>query len=275
MSRARARARDELKRRRQQLGLTQEAAAAALGVALSTYKCWEQGLRTPLVGYRPRIARVFHASLVEVQRWFDTSTPAPTGVDVPAWLGTFAALEQGAAELWAYEPVSMPGLLQTADYAAAVQRQRIVPPSGEEVDRWVGYRLARQEVLSREPEPLRLSAVLDESVLHRVAGDGEVMAEQLDHLATQAARPTIDVRILPLDRGTHIAAFGSFTVLTSCGASSPYMAVVLDRCGAHYLDRGHEVDGHAELFKHLQDVALSPTESIDLIHAVAKERYTP
>ena len=148
---------------------------------------------------------------------------------MPAWLGHFAALEQGASELWAYHPVSVPGLLQTAAYAAAVQRDEIVPPTDDEVDRWVSHRLARQEVLHREPDPLKLAVVLDESVLYRVAGDGEVMAEQLDHLAGAAERPNIDVRVLPLDRGTHVAGWGSFTVLTSRGAAEPYMACVSDR----------------------------------------------
>jgi transcriptional regulator with XRE-family HTH domain len=270
-------AREELERRRQQLGLTQEAAAEAIGVATPTYKAWEQGTRTPLVGFRPRIARVMQASLVEVQRWFDKLTPAPSGVTVPSWLGTFAALEQGAGELWSYEPVLVPGLIQTAAYAAAAQRDDIVegPPSGDEVDRWVGYRLARQAVLTREPDPLRLSVVIDESVLYRVIGDGEVMFDQLVHLATQAEQPTIDVRVLPLDPGTAVVGWGSFTVLTSPGSVEPYMAVTSDRTGAHYFELPSVVTAHSRLFEHLQVVALPPADTIDLIRTVAKERYTP
>jgi transcriptional regulator with XRE-family HTH domain len=269
-------AREELKRRRQQLGLTQEAAAEAIGVATPTYKGWEQGTRTPLVGYRPRIARVLQASLVEVQRWFDTKTTPPAGMDVPAWLGHLAALEQGAAEVWAYQPVHMPGLLQIASYAAATQRHDTVDgvPSGDEVDRWVDHRLSRQVVLTREPDPLRLSVVLDESVLYRVVGDGEIMADQLNHLAEQATRPNVDVRVLELERSTTSVGFGYFTVLTARGATKPYMAVVLDRCGAHYLDRPHEVAAHSALFLHAQGVALSPADSIDLIRTVVKERFT-
>ena len=71
----------------------------------------------------------------------------------------FASHEQGASELWAYEPVVMPGLLQTPAYAAAVQRDDSVygPPSDAESDRWVQQRLARQAVLTRDPDPLALS----------------------------------------------------------------------------------------------------------------------
>jgi hypothetical protein len=82
------------------------------------------------------------------------------------------------------------------------------------------------------------------------------------------------VRILPFDAGTHVAAFGSFTVLTSPGATEPFMAIVLDRVSAHYLELPSIVAAHASAFRHLQDVARSPAESIDLIRTVAKERYT-
>ena len=221
-----------LRDRRDQLGHTQETAAEALGVAVSTYKCWEQGLRTPRGASRRKIAQTFKVSLMEVAHWFDKRSVPPDPMAVPAWLGHFAALEQGASELWPIEPVTMPGLLQTAEYAAALERDEMVTPTDDEVDRWVGHRLARQAVLSREPDPLRLSVVLDECVLLRVAGDGEVMADQLPHLAAQAERPNVDVRVLPLDQGTHVAGFGSFTVLTSLGATEPYMACVMDRAGA-------------------------------------------
>src|SRR4051812_26315004 len=54
-----ARKPEGLKVRREQLGYTQESAAEALGVAVSSYKCWEQGVRTPRVGFRPKLAREF------------------------------------------------------------------------------------------------------------------------------------------------------------------------------------------------------------------------
>ena len=85
----------------------------------------------------------------------------------------------------------------------AVERTAAGSPTEEEVERWVRVRLARQAVLDREPDPLRLSVVLDEAVLRRVAGDREVMAEQIDHLVMMAERPNVDIRVLPLDPGTH------------------------------------------------------------------------
>jgi DNA-binding XRE family transcriptional regulator len=266
----------ELRRRREQLGLTQEEIALALGVASSSYRGWEDGTRTPRPGYRPKIAWVLAVSLVEVHRWFDRAVPAPAGVEVPSWLGTFAALEQGAAEMWSHQQVSIPGLLQTAAYAAASKRVDTVDgtPSEGEIDQWVQHRLDRQAVLHREPDPLALYVVIDESVLYRITGDGEIMFDQLTHLAAMTAQPHIDVRILPFDAGSHVAAFGSFTLLRSPGDHEPYMAIILDRVSAHYLELPSVVAAHARLFEHLQNVARSPAESIKLIRTLAKERYS-
>ena len=54
-----------------------------------------------------------------------------------------------------------------------------VPPS--ETRRLVEARLARQQVLTRD-NPLRLSAVLDQSVLQRRFGNPDVMRSQVKQL---------------------------------------------------------------------------------------------
>jgi len=267
--------REALRQRRRQLGLTQEALAFAIGVAPTTYRDWERGVTSPRVGFRPRLARKLDVSLAEIARMLDGDPRpgAPDGLTVLSWLGHFAALEQGAAHIWSFEPVVVPGLLQTAGYATAVEAVGPDPGTPEDVARLVDARIARQGVLAREPEPLELSVVLDESVLYRVAGDRSVMAAQLEHLADAMTAPTIEVQVLPLDAGVFSASFGNFTVLTSPGSPEPYMACVEDRAGPQYLDRRHEVSAYIRLFTFLSSVALSPTDSLDLIKTVAKERY--
>lgn len=270
-----ATARHALRQRREQQGLTQEGAAFALRVAVSTYRSWERGEKTPRVGYRPRLAKLLDVSLTQVDTYLSSNgdTAAPNGHAVPAWLGHLASIEQGASQICCFEPVVVHGLLQTAEYAAAVERFDPVPRTEEGVARRVDLRVARQRVLTREPDPLDLSVVLDESVLYRVAGGREVMGAQLDHLTEMAERPNVDLRVLPLDAGVFSAAFGAFKLLSSPGASDPYMACVEDRAGPHYLDRQPEVEAHVLLFNYLSDVALPPAESVDAIRSIAKEKY--
>src|SRR5690606_14020342 len=126
----------------------------------------------------------------------------------------------------------------------------------------------------RQPDPLQLSVILDESVLYRVAGDRSVMQGQLGHLLITGVRETIDVRVLPLDSGVFASAFGAFSVFNLPSSPEPYMACVEDRAGPHYLDRTHDVAAHVALFQHLIDVSLSPAESTELIRTVLKERYS-
>lgn len=267
--------RHKLRQRREERGLTQESAAFRLDVAVSTYRSWEQGVKTPRVGFRPRLAKLLDVSLGEVNVYLGgNGAAAPNGHAVPTWLTHYASLEQAASSVATFEPVVVPGLLQTAAYATAVERVGPTPrPPDDEIAQRVDTRIARQRVLDREPEPLKLSVVLDESVLHRVAGDRDVMRQQLNHLAQMADRPNVEIRILPLDAGVFSAAFGAFQVLAAPGASGPYMACVEDRAGPHYLDRPQEIDAHATLFGYLSDVALPPAPSVDLLRSTSKEMY--
>jgi transcriptional regulator with XRE-family HTH domain len=266
--------RDGLRQRREELGLTQEDIAARLGVSTTTYRNWERGTFLPRIGHRPHIARQLDVAVEEVATWFGTTNDrvsAPRGMSVPAWLGHLATLEQGASRILTYEPVVVPGLLQTEDYAMAVERVGRV--THEDVVERVQARIARQAVLYRDDNPLELSVLLDESVLHRRAGTNDVMIDQLEHLATVPLTfPTIEIRILPLEAEAFHAAWGSFVVLTSPGSTEPYMACAVDGVGARYLDRPGEVASHVEAFELLSEVALPPTESRVLI-AATQERY--
>jgi hypothetical protein len=175
--------------------------------------------------------------------------------------------------LQTFEPVTLPGLLQTAAYAEAVIRTSWVPLSDDSVREQVEARVARQAVLDREPTPLELCCVVDESVLFRLTGSTGTMAEQLDHLVSAAARPTVQLQILPFDgHAVHNASFGSFHLFTGEEATAPFMCCDDSLTGVNYQDNPSAIGAHAELFDHLTAVALPPDESAELIQNRA-ERY--
>ena len=100
--------------------------------------------------------------------------------DLP-WFRPWAELEQDATSIRSYQPLLVPGLLQTEGYARAVLGTGgLLPPS--EVDLIVASRLERQAVLGRDAPP-QLVTVIDEVVLRRLVGDRAVMSGQLTHLA--------------------------------------------------------------------------------------------
>ena len=84
------------------------------------------------------------------------------------WFQEWTDIEAEAKALRWYEPLVVPGLLQTEDYARAILSVR---PDGnlDDLDEQVAARLARQAVLDR-PDAPQLWCVLDEGVLHRAIG---------------------------------------------------------------------------------------------------------
>ncbi|WP_411150264.1 helix-turn-helix domain-containing protein [Streptomyces sp. A30] len=121
-----------------------------------------------------------------------------------------AELEDGARDIVCYEPLFVPGLLQTMDYAIAGYRGGYTRASRPEQDLEVEFRMRRQAVLTGENAP-RLHAVIHEAALHVSFGDPATRRDQLVRLLKVAELPNITLQVLPFDGAV---AFGSsFTVL--------------------------------------------------------------
>lgn len=129
--------------------------------------------------------------------------------DLP-WFRPWAELEQDATSIRSYQPLLVPGLLQTEGYARAVLGTGgLVAPA--EVDQIVTSRIERQSVLAADHPP-QLVAVIDEVVLRRPVGDGSVMAGQLAHLAAVADWEHVQVRVIPADSPWHTGLAGPFVL---------------------------------------------------------------
>src|SRR5689334_13921606 len=108
---------------------------------------------------------------------------------VPPASETFYGLEDGAATIRQYSTSLVPGLLQTAEYAAALVGS--VPGVPDAVRRRrVDLRLRRQQLHARA-EPPAVTMVLDEAVLRREVGGAAVLAGQVAHLLEMARRPHV------------------------------------------------------------------------------------
>jgi transcriptional regulator with XRE-family HTH domain len=127
----------------------------------------------------------------------------------------FIGLEAEAEADWMahWQVGVIPGLLQTEEYARQLNSgyHSVIPTPPGVLEPLVRVRMIRQELLRREP-PLRLSVVIDESVLLRRIGDHGLMHTQLHHLVRVAGLPNVDLRILPLNRETSLVA-ESFAIL--------------------------------------------------------------
>lgn len=189
---------------------------------------------------------------------------------MPSWLQSYVGLELEAASLSNYEAELVPGLLQTERYVRALHEEAIGEKCGEEVERRVKIRLARQAVLS-EDDPPRFGAVLNEAVLHRAVGCPEIMLDQLSHLVEMSQRDNVDIQILPFKAGAHPAMSGSFMLIGFDEATDADIVCLDNQTSCLFIEKEDEIERYRLAFNRLRAKALDSTASMTLIRRVAKE----
>jgi len=181
----------------------------------------------------------------------------------------YVGLEAEAARIRWYTAELVPGLLQTEAYAQEVVHAILTEGSPERARRVVELRLARQRRLHEEP-PLKVWAVLNETVLRCNVGGPEVMREQLQHLGALARWPSITLQVLQPAGGAHAAMDGSFTVLQFPEPGDPDVVYLQHRTGDIYLETAEHIAVYNLAFDHLLARAASPDQSIRLIEEAAE-----
>lgn len=135
---------------------------------------------------------------------------------VPAWFEDWLEAEQEALTLRYWQPIIIPGLFQTADYARALLLAAQSDTSHEAIDALVTARLPRRAIVGK-PDPPDVVVVLDEAVLHRLIGSAEVMCGQLADLVELSARPCISVQVVPGGNGANAGLGGSLNIASGDG----------------------------------------------------------
>ncbi|MCW2915786.1 MAG: Transcriptional regulator, y4mF family [Actinomycetia bacterium] len=188
---------------------------------------------------------------------------------LPPRYAEYIGLEAEAAEIHNFEGLSVPGLLQTEDYAHSMFQGGLTEISESEIDRRVEVRMARQALLTKDNPP-RLWAIMDEAALRRCVGGSAVMRAQLLHIIEVAKLPRVTVQILPLSAGAHPGTAGSFAIVRFAESADPvpYIETI---AGDLYLEKQDEVRTCTLAWSFLTAKAIDPQESLALIAEVAKE----
>ncbi|MFD0884346.1 Scr1 family TA system antitoxin-like transcriptional regulator [Streptosporangium algeriense] len=186
----------ELARYRKEARLSQARLAQRIGCSPSLIGHIETGNRLPQPDFAEACDRIFELSekrhFVRLRHQISES---PYG---PKWfLRWVEEIEPRAIGLRTWDPLLVPGLLQTEAYARAVFRGHSTTPE-KEVEKQVNARMQRTLILSKE-DPPTLWVLIDEHVLHRPIGGAHVMREQLDHLVTVAGLRHVIVQVVPYD----------------------------------------------------------------------------
>jgi len=181
--------------------------------------------------------------------------------------------EAAAMAIWHVDVVT--GLLQTEAYARHIisSYSRVEPMPPGMIGRMVSVRLRRQQVLDRED--LKLSVVLDESVLKRRIGDESVMYEQLQRLVQEADRPNLTLQILPLS-AQHMVFGESFVVFSfQDGGDATQDVVITEQLrNSVTLEGERETYLHRIAFQALAEASLDPAQSRALILDTAQSYWS-
>ena len=212
---------------------------------------------------RERLSRLVHES--REHGWWERYTEgAQTERFVLNAMARYIALETEAARERSFELSWVHGLLQTPDYTRAVLATVLTGHPADEVERLVELRRRRQEALRRRRPPLELEVVLDESVLSRVVGSPDVMAEQLRYLREQSELPNVTVRVLPFTAGLRRAHAGSFQILEFPDQVGADVVIVEGPTGDTY-EHESDVDMYKDVLVDAAARALDPQESREAV----------
>lgn len=286
----RRRLRTELKRARQQVGLTQEAVAAAMDWSLSKIiriETGSVGISTNDLAALLRLYQIDSAERTDElvalaraarqQSWWSKYR----GSISPVYF-QYLEYEADASVIRQYEALLIPGLLQTEDYvAAAINQYRGRHPgrgqqssgrlSPKMVKTRIELRLTRQQLLQR-PDPPQLFFILDEAVIQRTIGDKKLGRSQIARLITMANRPHVTIQIVPFSVGMYSGMAENYTIFSF---PNPEDQDVLYFEGAQASifshDESGEIVAYRQMYEEQSKTALSPEDSVSYLTKIAAD----
>jgi hypothetical protein len=180
----------------------------------------------------------------------------------------FVEFEAEATKISTWQPLVVPGLLQTPAYARAIQRAWLMTDE-KEIENLVELRMERQKILTAD-DPPKLWTVIDENAVTRSFGSPEAKAEQLQRLIDTERLDHVVVQILPVDVDPHPGLAGSFVILDY--AEDPSLVYREMRPSSSYEEGPAQIEERRTVFQHLSATALGPNESIAWLRRLARPK---
>ncbi|HEX8347716.1 MAG TPA: helix-turn-helix transcriptional regulator [Actinoplanes sp.] len=249
----------ELRQARITAGLSQEELGKQMAYSGSLVSAVETGQRPPGHDYVTAFDRALKTGGL-----FERLLKDVVSLDrAPVWLRDWIIFEREATLLRWFQPLLVPGLLQTEAYARAVLEASGLLDATQ-IEEIVASRLDRQAILDR-PSPPTLISIVDEGVLRREVGSPAVMAEQCAHLLTRAAQHHVHVHVVPASVGAYAGMAGPFILAKGDDLEAAHLDNALQ---AQAVDRRDALDRLVRRWESIRGQALPRALSIDLIRDV-------
>ena len=271
-----------LRERREQLGLTLTAVGKATGIGgnnLSSIEIAKRRLTATKLGELAQVYELSDDQLVELETLRSQAARREWWDDYARLYSEeflrFIGLEAGATTVREYAAETIPGLLQTADYARAMIRGGSPYIKPVDVGPRVESRLARQARLD-ESDPIDLTVVIGQTALRQEVGNREVMAYQLARLAklSEEHREHIKIHVMSYNAGAHPVIGGGVTILSFGSQLLPDMVWQEAVTIGSLIDKPHVVRELSASLDEATDRALDLDDSLEIIHQIRKEMET-
>lgn len=252
----------EIRRARETKGISRVELAQSVFVSESLVRAWESGRRIPHPDHLTRVEGILGTGGLFTRMREDLVQNEP----LPEYMGRWREIEEGATSMLWYEPLLIPGLLQTEEYARAVFTN-----SGRQtgdVEEQVQVRLDRQKVLTPE-HSLMFVAILDETLLYRPIGGAKTMHDQLVKVLERSEQPNVRIQIVSQEVGAYPGLAGGFAIAAMNGNEYAY---VDDAFSGDVLEHPEDVATIKRIWETLRAEALPVKQSVALL-AKAVERW--
>lgn len=273
----RRRLRGELRRIRQETGETQEQVAVAMDWSLSKLIRIENGS----VGISTNDLKVLlgHYGIVSDDRIEELIALARAAKERSWWsvysdiatpkLLQFVEYEAAAMITRSFEPLLVPGLLQTEEYTREFMGKlgRDIPK--DRLDALVALRMKRQELLEQGGPPPWFFFILDEGVVRRLVGGQDVMRGQIDHLIELANQDNVTIEVVPFSAGIGRGMHGPFIVFEFQEPEDEDV-LYLENPRGDLINRDdqEEIYIYREIFEELRRMSLGETGTIDFLRGL-------
>ncbi|WP_248961711.1 helix-turn-helix domain-containing protein [Sphaerisporangium perillae] len=250
----------ELRKFRLSVGFSQRKLCDAIHVSISQLSMIENGHRAPTM----ELARAVDEALglgTTLTGLLDRLNRA--AAQLPRWFRPWLDFEREAEALRMWEPLMVPGLLQTEDYARAVLSRK-PGITAEQAEEHVTARMDRQSILKRSMPPM-LWVILDEGILHRPISGSAVMKGQFEYLLEVGANPCISLQVLPYRACSVVGLMGGFVIADMPKGALPAAYIESQSTEDRVSDRPEEVKGLALRYDMIRVDALPRCESLSMI----------
>lgn len=181
---------------------------------------------------------------------------------IPDQVSTLTFLESTAAQINGFEPIYIPCVAQTPDYARALLHEELGLDDPSLIDPLVELRMSRSEILARTKPP-QCVYLVHESVLRMPIGGTHVMRRQLRHLLSLGERPECLIRVVPISAGARGLSRGAIQIFDF--KEDPSVICLQHETASEFLETDVEVSRCRNILERIASVCLNGQQSKALL----------